>query len=62
LHDTPLPVTAFRGLTPTVEVPAGRSGRLELVYRPTPLLFGGAIAGASAVALLAAAFALRKTE
>ena len=46
-------VTAYRGLIPAIELPAGRSGRLELVYRPMPLVIGGSVSIASALALIA---------
>ncbi len=49
-----LPVTVYRGLIPTVEIPAGRSGRLEIVYRPMPLVVGGSVAAVSAVLLIIA--------
>jgi hypothetical protein len=52
LNGRPVPVSSFRGLTPTVEIPAGESGRLTLVYRPWPAVFGGAMAAASAGAAL----------
>ena len=45
----PLKVDSYRGLMPTVEIPAGSSGRFVFVYRPWWLLLGGAI---SAVSLL----------
>ena len=51
LDGTALPVTAYRGLIPMIEVPAGASGRLELFYRPMPLVIGGGISLGS-VALL----------
>lgn len=37
LNGAPLPVTSFRGLLPTVKVPAGSHGRLVLSYRPRAL-------------------------
>ncbi len=39
-----LPVTTYRGLFPTVEVPAGAHGRLILRYRPYWLIWGNGIA------------------
>jgi hypothetical protein len=45
----PLKVSSYRSLMPTVEIPAGLSGRLAFVYGPWWLLLGGAI---SAVSLL----------
>jgi hypothetical protein len=44
-------VSSYRGLFPTVEVPAGSHGRLTLVYQPAWLIWGTAIAAASAVAI-----------
>ncbi len=44
-----LPVTSFRGLAPTVEIPAGATGRLVLCYRPSWLVLGGALALVSAL-------------
>ncbi|CAA9238339.1 MAG: hypothetical protein AVDCRST_MAG42-1547 [uncultured Chthoniobacterales bacterium] len=55
-----LPVSSYRGLIPTVELPAGASGRLELVYRPKPLVVGGTISLGSAIVLGASAFLLRR--
>jgi hypothetical protein len=39
-----LAVTTYRGLFPTVEVPAGVHGRLTLIYRPSWLVWGGCLA------------------
>ena len=39
-----LQVDSYRGLFPTVEVPAGAQGRLILIYRPWWLVVGGALA------------------
>ena len=44
-----LSVTSYRGLLPMVEVPAGTSGRVTLLFRPWWLVWGGAV---SAVCLL----------
>ncbi len=55
LNGRALTVSSLRGLAPTVEIPAGESGRLELVYRPRAVTLGGGIA---AVSLLAAAATL----
>ncbi len=55
-----LPVRSPRNLIPLVEVPAGARGRLTLAYRPDWLIYGCAIAAASAVAwIISATFALR---
>jgi hypothetical protein len=48
-----LSVTTYRGLFPTLEVPAGTHGRLTLAYRPAWLLWGG---GAAAVCGLIVVF------
>jgi hypothetical protein len=48
------PVSAYRGLIPAIEMPAGVSGRVELIYRPRAVLLGGAIAAATAVAMILA--------
>jgi uncharacterized membrane protein YfhO len=48
-----LPVRTYRGLFPTLEVPAGTHGRLTLAYRPAWLLWGG---GAAAVCGLIVVF------
>ena len=47
-----LPVTAYRGLFPVVEVPAGAHGRLTLVYRPAWLVVGGTLAVACGLIIL----------
>jgi hypothetical protein len=39
-----LAVTAYRGLFPTVEIPAGAHGRVTLIYRPPWLVWGGSLA------------------
>jgi hypothetical protein len=43
IGDVPLRVDSYRGLLPIVEIPAGMSGRLTLVYRPWWLVWGGGI-------------------
>ena len=55
-----LPVSAYRGLIPGVEIPAGRGGRLELVYRPMPLVVGGTISGVSLGVLILFVVLLRR--
>ena len=49
LNGQPLPVTSLQGLAPMVEIPAGESGRLELVYRPRAVIWGGTLSGLSVV-------------
>jgi hypothetical protein len=44
LDNQKLAVTAYRGLFPTVEIPAGAHGRLTLIYRPSWLVWGGGLA------------------
>jgi hypothetical protein len=56
-----LTVTSYRGLFPTVEIPASAHGRLVLVYRPAWLIWGSASAGASILVVLTAIF-LRSLE
>ena len=45
-------VESYRGLMPLIELPAGATGRLTITYRPWWLIWGGAVAAASATALL----------
>jgi hypothetical protein len=52
LDNQKLTVTSYRGLFPTVEVPAGSRGRLTLIYRPAWLIWGGSTAVACALAVL----------
>lgn len=57
-----LKVDSYRGLIPTVEVPAGISGRLTVVYRPWWLLCGTIAASAALLLMLGSAIAaLRET-
>jgi hypothetical protein len=43
IGDHELRVDSYRGLIPTIEVPAGTNGRLTVLYRPTWLIRGGAV-------------------
>jgi hypothetical protein len=43
LGDRSLKVNSYRDLMPTIELPAGTSGRLTMVYQPTWLVRGGGI-------------------
>jgi hypothetical protein len=62
LDGRPMEVQSFRNLIPVVEIPAGEHGRLTLNYRPGWLIYGGAIAIASASIWIACAiFALRSS-
>jgi hypothetical protein len=54
LGDQELAVGAYRGLFPTVEIPAGAHGRMTLIYRPAWLVWGSATAIACALAVLLA--------
>jgi arabinofuranan 3-O-arabinosyltransferase len=47
-----LTVTSYRGLFPTVEVPAGVHGWLTLIYRPSWLEWGGSLAVACGLIVL----------
>ena len=51
-----LAVFSERNLTPLVEVPPGTHGRLTVYYRPDWMIYGGAIAIASAAVWLICAF------
>ena len=56
LNGSPLAVTSYRDLLPTVTLPAGSHGRLTLRYRPRAVVLGAALAGAGLLAM--GAFAL----
>jgi hypothetical protein len=43
IGDQELRVDSYRGLIPTIEIPAGTSGRLTMVYRPAWLVRGGSV-------------------
>jgi hypothetical protein len=58
LGNQKLAVTSYRGLFPTVEVPAGVHGRLALIYQPVWLILGSATAAACVLVILLA-FILR---
>jgi len=58
LSNRKLSVTSYRGLFPTVDVPAGAHGRLALIYRPGWLILGNAT-GAACVLVFLLAFILR---
>jgi len=60
-----VPVGSYRGLLPVVELPAGASGRFEIVYRPWWLVWGGGLALLCLVVLIGGsvlAFRGRKLE
>ena len=60
IGDRALKVESYRGLIPVIEVPAGTSGRLTMMYRPPWLLWGGALSVAClAVWLFGAGLAIR---
>jgi hypothetical protein len=58
LGNQKLAVTSYRGLFPTVDVPAGVHGRLALIYQPVWLILGSATAAACVLVVLLA-FILR---
>jgi hypothetical protein len=58
LGNQKLAVTSYRGLFPTIEVPAGVHGRLALIYQPAWLILGSATAAACVLVILLA-FILR---
>jgi hypothetical protein len=43
IGDQELRVDSYRGLIPMIEIPAGTSGRLTMVYRPAWLVRGGSV-------------------
>jgi len=47
-----LAITSYRGLFPTLELPAGTHGRLTVAYRPPWLLWGGGMAAVSGLIVL----------
>ncbi len=47
-----IPVSSLQGLAPTVELPAGQRGRLELIYRPRAVVRGGIVTAISLVILI----------
>ncbi len=52
IGDQKLAITSYRGLFPTVEVPAGMHGRLTVAYRPAWLLWGGGVAAVCGLIVL----------
>jgi hypothetical protein len=52
IGDQKLAITAYRGLIPTLEVPAGTHGRLTVAYRPAWLLWGGGVAAVCGLIVL----------
>jgi hypothetical protein len=65
LNNQSLEVESYRGLFPTIEVPAGSHGRLILRYRPMWLVFGGGLSmlcvAIFAIGVVAAAVSWRQT-
>ena len=53
INMVPLKVEAYRGLMPTVEIPAGTQGRLTVIYRPWWLIWGAVFSAASFIIILA---------
>jgi hypothetical protein len=43
IGDQELRVDSYRGLIPTIDIPAGTTGRLTMVYRPAWLVRGGSV-------------------
>ena len=52
IGDQKLAITSYRGLFPTLELPAGTHGRLTVAYRPVWLLCGGGMAAVSGLIVL----------
>jgi hypothetical protein len=58
-----LRVDSYRGLFPTIEIPAGSSGRLMMVYRPAWLVWGGVVSISSlALFAMSGVFAISQTR
>jgi hypothetical protein len=61
-----LRVDSYRGLIPAIEIPAGTSGRLVMVYRPPWLIWGGGVSilclGIVAVTVVLAIGQLRRSR
>ena len=57
IGDQKLVITSYRGLFPTVEVPAGTHGRLTVAYKPAWLLLGGGVAAVCGLIVLLGAIA-----
>jgi hypothetical protein len=57
-----LKVDSYRGLIPTIEIPAGANGRLTLVYRPWWLIYGGAVSLSCLAFIIAASVQAWRTR
>ncbi len=57
IGDQKLAITSYRGLFPTLEIPAGAQGRLTVAYRPSWLMWGGGVAAVCALIVLFGIFA-----
>jgi hypothetical protein len=56
-------VDSYRGLIPTIEIPAGTSGRLLFVYRPPWLIWGGVVSiSCLAMLVVSGVFAVNQTR
>jgi hypothetical protein len=56
-------VDSYRGLIPTIEIPAGTSGQLMFVYRPSWLVWGGVVSiSCLAMIVLSGVFAISQTQ
>jgi hypothetical protein len=55
--DQKLAITSYRGLFPTLEVPARTHGRLTVAYSPAWMMWGGDVAAASGLIVLLGAVA-----
>jgi hypothetical protein len=62
LNDVALRVDSYRGLIPIIEIPAGMSGRLTLVYRPWWLVCGGTISLGCLIFILTASVRAWRTR
>src|SRR5256714_2245349 len=62
LGDVALKTDSYRGLIPTIEIPAGMDGRLTLSYRPWWLVWGGALSVVSVAFFLGSLLAALKKK
>jgi hypothetical protein len=62
IGDRSLKINSYRGLIPVIEIPAGTKGRLEMIYRPWWLVWGGAIGVLSMLVMLSSVLAAVMTR
>ena len=62
LGSVDLKVDSYRGLIPTIEIPAGMNGRLTLAYRPWWLVWGSGVSGLCVAFFLGSLLAASKKK